>query len=251
MNFLCRFKQRALECLFGRRRSRAVDRDTADAANDDTDDTDSPSSTNNPQRDSLDMGNLTSREAREVSHIIHEFITDELKYVAALDAVEDLFIRPLKTPAVAARLGVSDADDFSYRVFANWSSIRQLHRDVASRLMEACTVSTGPRRATTATAAAADGTDGDGGIEAALNHLDTTQTFRLKSGAHRLLVQIFLGFVPFLKIYSEFLDVQGGHTTYARHQRVSTSTRTGTHLHLFGVLFGCRRLKPALTWLLV
>jgi len=146
---------------------------------------------------SLDMGNLTSKEAKQVAHVIREFITDELKYVDALDTIEHLFVQPLRDPSMQARLGISDAPDLVYRVFGNWSSIRELHHDLANRLLDVCT---------TAKPLAVSGSKVGKTFS-----LDPKQTLQLTPRAHRKLPQIFLEFVPFFKLYSEFLKVQDGH----------------------------------------
>ena len=158
------------------------------------------------------MGGLSSKEAKEVEHIIREFIMDELKYVQALDLVEELFLEPLRTATVQEKFGLVNGGDFVYQVFANWSSIRSLHRDVATKLLEACTTA----RPAAKTAAAGHLTKAGGApaeSEAGKGNfnLDPAQAIKLRSSAHRMLPQIFVEFVPFFKIYSEFLNVQGGH----------------------------------------
>jgi hypothetical protein len=175
----------------------------------------------------LDMGVLNSKEAIEVSHLVREFISDELKYVQDLDVIEALFIEPLRKPSKQARFALVDASAFSFRVFANWSSIRELHRDMVVKLLETCTTA---RRATPKAdvkkgkkggggggggdAAGASGSAAAGGGSSPLVggfDVDPTQILTLRARAHRTLPAVFLEFVPFFKLYSEYLKVQQGH----------------------------------------
>lgn len=156
------------------------------------------------QNQSQDMGIWGSKEAHEQSHLVNEFIADELKYVAALDTVENLFITPLKNRSNQAKLGIDNGNTFIYRVFANWSSIRELHHDLASKLLKTCT---------------------SGQSE----NLDPSQKLNLRPHAQHLLPVVFLDFVPFFKLYSEFLKVQGGHLSTAdptiKKRKVRTNKR--------------------------
>jgi hypothetical protein len=64
--------------------------------------------------------------------IVHDMIDREIKYVAELDIVESLFMRPLEKTALS--LIKQDPDSFITDVFYNILDLRECHRRLLARL---------------------------------------------------------------------------------------------------------------------
>lgn len=142
---------------------------------------------------STSMGTLNSKELKNAFTLVTEFIQDEIKYVQALDLVEDIFIRPLSLPQKKKQFCIQLDPTFTYSLFANWSSLRNLHHDFINKVIVSCTVHGNTNNKHCADFA-----------------LQSKQKFILKNNAHKILPKVLQELVPYLRLYSEYLKATNG-----------------------------------------